>query len=166
MKVALRSDKYNRLGFVERYSQYFYDYKRISILGIADMSNCCFAEPYVLRGDEFIPASQIEEELGISKYIKAKKPFYSVIGTGNIIVSAKVAMSLGDTPIYIPEKSIYSLYYLNKDSLKSQGNGRWVADMKRISQTNDSIMEIVHNMGKEFVKCGGDRELFLKSRFE
>ena len=108
MKIQLRSDKHNRLGFVEKYNHYFYEDRRVTVLGLADVGGY-FSEPYVLRGDEFIPASQIEEEMGLEKYLKAKKPFYSVIGTGNIVVLAKISMTLGDNKVYIPEKSTYGL---------------------------------------------------------
>ena len=96
MKITLKSDKDNKLGFVEKYSHYFYEDRRVSVLGMADVGGY-FSEPFVLRGDEFIPAAQIDEEMGIAKYLKAKKPFYSVIGTGNIVVSAKIAMTLAKT---------------------------------------------------------------------
>lgn len=164
MKITLRSDKNNRLGFVEKYNHYFYEDRRVSVLCMAEVGGY-FSEPYVLRGDEFIPAAQIEEEMGIEKYIKAKKPFYSVIGTGNIIVSAKIAMTLGENKEYIPSKSIYGLYYLDKNSLKCVGNGEWTAVLKKISATNEQIEAWIQRLGEQFVQCGNDRELFLKSRF-
>ena len=164
MKITLRSDKNNRLGFVEKYNHYFYEDRRVSVLCMADVGGY-FSEPYVLRGDEFIPAAQIEEEMGIEKYIKAKKPFYSLIGTGSIIVSAKIAMTLGENKEYIPDKSVYGMYYLDKNSLKSLGNGEWTAVLKKVSVTNDQIEAWLQKLGERFVKCGNDRSLFLKSRF-
>lgn len=164
MKVTLRSDKDNRLGFVEKYAHYFYEDRRVSVLGMAEVGGY-FSEPYVLRGEEFIPAAQIEEEMGISKYLKAKKPFYSVIGTGNIVVSAKIAMTMGEKKVYIPEKSVYGLYFLDKNSLKPLGNGEWEANLKKVSSTNERLEAWFHQLGEQFVQCGHNRELFLKSRF-
>lgn len=164
MKLILKSDRNNRLGFVEKYEHYFYKDRRVTVLCMADVGGY-FSEPYVLRGDEFIPAAQIEEEMGIEKYIKAKKPFYSVIGTGNIIISAKVSMTLGEKKEYIPGKSTYGLYFLDKNSLKSIGNGEWSANLKRVATTNEQIEAWLQKLGWQFVLCGNDRELFLKSRF-
>lgn len=164
MKIQLRSDKHNRLGFVEKYNHYFYEDRRVTVFGLADVGGY-FSEPYVLRGDEFIPASQIEEEMGLEKYLKAKKPFYSVIGTGNIVVLAKISMTLGDNKVYIPEKSTYGLYFLDKNSLKCTGSGEWEANLKKVSATNEQIEAWLQNLGESFVKCGNDRGLFLRSRF-
>lgn len=164
MKLELRCDKNNRLGFVEKYSPYFYDDRRISVLSMCDVGGY-FSEPYIYRGDEFIPASQIDEEMGIAKYIKAKKPFYSVIGTGNIILDAKISMSLGTPSVYIPEKSLYSLYYLDKDSLKRTGERSWEVQCKRLSSMNITIEGWLQTIGERFVKYEGNRESFLKSRF-
>lgn len=164
MKITLRSDKHNRLGFVEKYSHYFYEDRRVTVLCMADMGGY-FSEPYVLRGDEFIPASQIDEEMGLEKYLKAKKPFYSVIGTGNIVILAKISMTLNGEKEYIPEKSVYGLYFLDKNSLKPLGNGRWEANLKKVSIVNEQIEAWMQNLGYQFVKCGNDRGLFLKSRF-
>ena len=164
MKVTLKSDRNNRLGFVEKYHQYFYDHRKISVLCMADVGGY-FSEPFVMRGEEFIPAAQIEEEMGLEKYIKAKKPFYSVIGTGNVIVSAKIAMTLGENPEYLPENSAYALYYIDKSSLVNKGSGVWEANLKRVPATSDKIEQWFHEIGKKFAECGNDREVFLKSRF-
>lgn len=164
MKVTLRSDRNNKLGFVEKYSHYFYEDRRVTVLCMADVGGY-FSEPYVLRGDEFIPAAQIEEEMGLEKYLKAKKPFYSVIGTGNIVVSAKIAMTLGENKTYIPEKSVYGLYFLDKNSLKPLGSGEWEANLKKVSATNEQLEAWFHELGRKFVECGNDRGVFLRSRF-
>lgn len=164
MKIKLKCDKNNRLGFVEKYTQYFYEDRQISVLGMANVGNY-FSEPYVFRGEEFIPAAQIEDEIGIEKYVRAKKPFYSVIGTGNIIVSAKISMSLDKPSIYIPEKSMFNLYYLDKDSIVQKSNTEWEAKLRRLSATNESLEKWFKSLGEKFVESGNDRELFLKSRF-
>jgi hypothetical protein len=164
MKLKLRSDKNNKLGFVESHTHYFFSEKRVEVLCMADVGSF-FSEPYVLRGDEFIPAAQIEKEMGVSKYIKAKKPFYSVIGTGNVIIKARIAMSMGANPEYLPEKSTYSIYGISKDSLRHVNGSHWEANMRRITTMSPALTEWFHTIGKQFVATGGDREQFLKSRF-
>ena len=163
MKITLRCDDDNHLGFVEGYSHYFYDERRVTALGLATVGGY-FSEPYVFRGGKFIPAAQIEEEMGIEKYLKAKKPIYSLIGTGNVIVQAKISMSMQDNS-YIPEKSSYTLYFLDKNSLVPKGVGEWSANLKRLTTMNDTLQSWLHKLGEAFVKNGNDRGLFLRSRF-
>lgn len=163
MKIALRSDKHGNLGFVEKYKRYTYRDNSISIMCMADAGGY-IAEPYVLRGDEFIPVKQIKEEMGIDKYINAKKPFYSLLGTGNVILSAKIAMSFDNK--YLPEKSSYHLYILNRESLVQTGSGRWEASTKLLTVGNAQIEKWLHDVAMRFTECGTDREVFLQSRIK
>lgn len=162
MKLTLRSDSGNRLGFVESFSNYYYKERRVSLMCLVEVGRS-FPEPYIKRGGDYIPASQIDQEMGIESYVKAKKPFYSVLGTGTAVLKARIAMSLEDGS-YLPESSQYELFFINKVSLVQKGVGEWSADLTRISVINDNLQKWFHKLGSEFAKCGGDRSLFLKSR--
>jgi hypothetical protein len=163
MKLKLKCDDNGKFGFVETYKPYAYNTGSVSMMVIANAGSF-IAEPYVYRGGSFIPAKTIEEEMGISKYITAKKPFYSVLGTGNIIVDMKVAYDL-KTKEYIKEKSTFNLYGVVKDSLAFDGKKGWVVDIRRLTTSSPEIDAWLDDMARKVASTGKDREELLKIRF-
>ena len=75
MKLKIKSDINGNFGFVEEFKPYVYDTKAVTVKMIVDAGNK-MSEPYVMRGGRFIPAKQIEVEMGIDKYVRSKKPSY------------------------------------------------------------------------------------------
>lgn len=164
MILSLKADKNcQRFGFVETWKPYSYDTGAVTILAIANAGKYV-AEPYIFRGGEFVEAETIENEMGINRYIKAKKPFYSLLGTGNLIVEMRICFDLKDRS-YIPDKSKFVLYGVVKDSLSFDSVKGWTIKLKRITSVNDTVQEWLNSMGTQIASCGTYRDLFLKSRF-
>ena len=163
MKLNLKCDDNGKFGFVETYKPYAFNTGSVSMMVIANAGDF-IAEPYVYRGGSFIPAKTIEEEMGISKYITAKKPFYSVLGTGNIIVDMKVAFDL-KTKEYIKEKSTFNLYGVVKDSLTYSEDKGWAVDIRRLTSSSSEIDAWLDSMAKRVASTGRNREELLKIRF-
>ena len=159
MRLKLKCSEDN-FGFVEVYKPYSYTVGAVTIMAVAEAGGG-FAEPFVYRGGEFIPASQIEEEMGISKYIRAKKPFYSLLGTGNVIVEMRVSFDL-HTHEYLD--STYKLYGIVKDSLVSDKDGNWSVELRRYTSSSPDLEMWLMELAKKTAKFGSDREAFLKSR--
>lgn len=113
MKVRIKNDGKN-WGFVEKYDIYKYQGKgfKKAIVGISlEGSEATLTEPYIFRRNSFEPLRTIEKEMGIEKYIKAKKPFYSLINEGLVVsLHARVDFETGE---YIPEDSKYIIYTKN-----------------------------------------------------
>lgn len=163
MKLKLKCDINGNFGFVEKYKPYIYDNGTISISAIVNVGKY-IAEPYVFRGGVFVPAKQIEEEMGIDKYIKAKKPFYSVLGTGNLIVDMKIAYDV-KTKEYIKDKSTFKMYGIVKDSLSFK-NDEWSCDIRTLTSSSTELENWLDKVSMEVAKTGSNREEFLKSRID
>lgn len=161
MKLKLRIDDNGQFGFVETYKCYKYDTGAVKMRVLANAGDY-ISEPYVFRKGVFIPAKKIDEEMGIFRYLKAKKPFYSVLGKGNLILDMRVSYNL-KTLEFIKDKSYFNMFYVVKDSL-CQKNDDWYVDIRRLSSSNDELISWLDNLGKKLALMGDDRKDFLKSR--
>lgn len=161
MKLTIRKSKDDKWGFVETYSSYSYLLKGSITVTVGVTVDGTLTKPYVLRGEEFIPLSQIEEEMGIDKYIKAKKPFYSLLSDG-FIVQLKVGLDFR-TGEYLPDKSCYTVYKVTDKKVISPIECE--LSLVRILDTTDKLNELMENLGKEIASYKGDRATFLRARF-
>lgn len=164
MKLTVRmSDKSPKWGYVEKFDVYRYDNEGfitvITGLHVIGPGEATLTQPYVLRGGEFIPLNVIEEEMGIAKYIKAKKPFYSLIEDGYVI-QLKVRLNF-ETGEYIPKKSILEVY---TPEIKNCGVLDGTMFLRRILSHPPKLKELLHSLAAEVATCKGDKEVFLKSR--
>lgn len=163
MKLKLKcSEDGEAFGFVEIFKPYSYTTGAISIRAVAEAGGN-FSEPFVYRGGEFISLKQIDEEMGIAKYIKAKKPFYSLLGTGNVILDMRAVFDI-KTREYIPSKSSFNLYGVVKDSLFQDENDDWYVELRRYSSRTPELDGWLHRLAKKSTRFGYDREKFLMSR--
>ena len=166
MTLTLKCDIHGTLGFVETFKPYVYNNGVIHIKALANVDGY-LPEPMVSRGGVFVPASQIDEEMGIAKYIKAKKPFYSILGTGDIVADLKVAYDL-KTKLYIPAKSDLKLYGFVKNSLVYDSDSKsdlWTVQLRRFTTSSEKLDEWLSSIANTIAQMGNDREAFLKSRF-
>lgn len=160
-KLKIRRSEENTWGFVESFKTYFCeDTGSITVL-VCINNKGEFAEPYVLRGNHFIKASQIDSEMGISKYINAKKPFYSMLSDG-FVAQVKVALNTVTNEI-IPERSGFTVYKADSKNLETDSSGE--LNISRVIQVPKHIDELMVVLQKDLALCKGDREAFLKSRF-
>lgn len=158
MIVKARRSKGNEWGFLEKYETYqYYDKGHIKALTSVTV-NGELAPVYAFRGEDFIPLKDIDEEVGISRYIKAKKPFYSKIREGFVVVlTAKVDFK---NKIYIPEESTYELYTLNG----APGDISKGLPFKKVLDVPKEFIDIVQEPLRQLGESFGDREAFLRSR--
>lgn len=159
MLVKARKDKNNSWGFLEEYKVYqYYETGYIKALTSVTVDKR-LAPVYVFRGEEFVPLEVIDSEMGISKYIKAKKPFYSKVNEGFLVVlKAEVNFK---TRKYFPEKSTFELYSLNDGASIDISKGlpfSPVLDIPR--EFRNVVEEPLRLLGESF----GDREKFLRGR--
>lgn len=160
MKVTIRKSKDDKWGFVETYSCYRYiDRGSVTVL-VGVTVDGTLTKPHVLRGEEFIPLSQIEEEMGIQKYIKAKKPFYSLLSDG-FIAQLKVGLDF-TTGEYLPDKSCYTIYKIAGKKVISPIECE--LNLVRLLETTDKLNDLMVSLSQEIATYKGDRELFLHKR--
>lgn len=160
MDLTIRMSKDNKWCCVESFNVYRYlDTGSISVtVGISPEGK--MVSPYVLRDEMFIPLKVIDEEMGIDKYIKAKKPFYSALAEG-FIVSIKAGVNFV-TGELIPEKTTYSVY-----SISSRGevvSNTSTLKLKRVLEIPDSVNDLMMKIAGEIASCKGNREVFLRNR--
>lgn len=160
MDVVIRKSMDNVWCFVEEFSVYRYIDKGSITVTVVVSPEGKLATPYIYRGEKFIPLSVIEEEMGIEKYINAKKPFYSNLADG-FIAKIKVGLNFV-TGEFLPEKSVYTIYSIGKtfDMKPSQGKLQLI----RVLNIPEQVHELMLNLSKEIASCGGDRAKYLRSR--
>lgn len=162
MRLNLKSSDDGKFGFVETYKPYSYSSGAVSMRVLANAGGY-IPEPYVFRKGLFVPAKEIEEEMGIEKYLKAKKPFYSMLGTGNVIVDMRVAYEF-KTCRYLEESSHFKLFGIVKDTLIQDENNEWSVELRQFTARNSEIDEWLKGLAIKIASMGSDREKFLLSR--
>lgn len=160
MKVTIRKSKDDKWGFVETYSVYSYLNKGSVTVTVGVTVDGTLTKPYVLRGEEFIPLSQIDEEMGIEKYIKAKKPFYSLLSDG-FIAQLKVGVDFL-TGEYLPDKSCYTIYKIANKKVVSSVECE--LSLVRLLDTTDKLNDLMISLSNEIATYKKDKELFLRKR--
>ena len=165
MQLTLRKDKDGRAGMVELFRIYKYIEDgsvslRCAVKVNSDMS-LSLQEPSVLRQNEFIPLAQIDEEMGIAKYIRAKKPFYSLLDNRTFVMYAKVAFTL-ENLVYLPEKSHFRLMYPRRTTDTPDGN--LIAFLTEVGSYSPASIEWFSQFAQQFAKYNFDREKFFRSR--
>lgn len=162
MDIRVRCDKNNRWGFVEEYKVYDYLGKGSvnALVGVGfDRS---MTEPYVFRGGSFIRLEEIDKEMGIEKYVKAKKPFYTLLKDGFIVkLDAKVDFINKE---YFPEKSSYSVYTPLK--ISKEGCSATKLVLMRVNEIPVEMDGSMRCLLQEVGGSMGDRETFLRGRMK
>lgn len=160
MEVKVKKSTDGVWGFVESFQVYRYNGK-----GSINVLTCItpdgdIAEPYVYRGGEFIPAEVVDQEMGIERYIWAKKPFYCKISDG-IIAYVKAGIDF-ETGELLRNKSSFSIYMMGEKMDMSYDKG--VVQLHEIFET-ERIKSLMDGVINKIFSSGEDRSKFLKSRF-
>ena len=160
MEVTIRRDKNKEWGFVESFQKYqALDKGNIKVITSVSPEGK-FAKPYVFRGGEFVPLEIIDQEIGISKYLKAKKPFYSRL-TDGFIVYIKAGVDY-EKKEFLPESTEVIVYKTFTKVLSSPNEGKLL--LVRVLDVPDRFSEMLNGLAKKVSECYGDRESFLKDR--
>lgn len=158
MLLKAKLDKNGEWGFLEKYSVYRYrETGHITAL-VGVTIDRELSEVFVFKGGGFVPLKEIEETVGIDKYIKAKKPFYSKVKDCFIVeLRAKVNFV---TKEYYPEESSFEVYTPNGvPSDVSKG-----IPVKGVLDVPSEFRNIVEEPLRLLGESLGDREKFLRSR--
>ena len=97
MIVKARKSKNNEWGLLEKYEAYRHFDKGYIKATTAVTVEKALAPCYAYRGEEFIPISQIDDEVGLDKYIKAKKPFYFKAKEGILEIDPDAFITITDS---------------------------------------------------------------------
>lgn len=160
MNVKIKKDKNNEWGMVESFQVYKYDtHGTITATAIVGV-NGELVKPFCYRKEEFIPASQIEEEMGIDKYLTAKKPFYSKVSEG---FPVKIVSAIDFITGEIDKKKSYCDVFM-VSSTKVAVNSGSIA-LSRVLNKPRSLELLCEDLIERVASCKGNREVFLKSRF-
>lgn len=160
MDVTIRMDKNGVWGFVESFSKYqTIDTGNIKVVvGVTPQGE--LATPYIYREEQFIPLKQVDEEMGIIKYIKAKKPFYCNLSEG-FIAFIKAGVNYTEKK-FLPETTDFIIYSVAGKEFESPTKG--ILHLKRVLDVPENLKTLMMKLAEEVSKCYGDREAFLKSR--
>lgn len=157
MKIKLRKAS-NGWGVVEKHDIYTYT-NATTVTHIYRLGTA----PVVHRGQRFLSLQVIEEEMGIDKYLRAKKTFYSVIDNrenDGPLVEVKVRYSYGDNYELI-DPEIKSISFL--DILYTEGDS---AIVKKVPLDSTKIFNKFHKDLEILLKSKASRKDFLLSRLE
>jgi hypothetical protein len=159
MEIKVKESKNNEWGFVESFKEWNYFGKGYIevVTGVTNSGD--YTEPYVYRKNEFVPLSVIDDEIGIDKYIKAKKPFYTLLSDG-FIVKIRAGLDFTNGEI-LHEKSAFEVYTVNSRIGRKDN----MVPMMRIREVPESVVDLMWNkLIPELSKCLGNREEFLRDR--
>lgn len=153
-----------KTGVVEKYKEYYYGYEgTVSMLcGVSIVEGeLVLSEPYALRGRIFVPLKVIDEEMGLSKYLRAKKPIYTIL-TNSPLIGVKVRKNF-QTNEYIEEGSEHNLLAPTVRGMLNDVEGRVVfklvdAEPEKIKKSAEALME-------KMALCRS-REEFLRMRMK
>lgn len=160
MNLNIRKGESGEWGFVESFENYRYNDKGTVTVLLVVTHEGKLSTPYVFRGGDFIPASVIHEEMGIEKYLKAKKPFYSRLSDGFIVkLKAGTDFLSGE---HVPENTSYEVYQISKTVAVSVNQGRLT--VRKLLEIPDKVKDLMTELAVEVAKCKGNRETFLLSR--
>ena len=138
-------------GFLESWGTYHYKgvltVKHVFALG---------SEPLIHRGGVYEGLSVVEEEMGIGKYIRAKKPFYSPIKESALILKADIPIQEG-TGIVLGER--VSISFLEPITVV-EGELYTREIPSSVEELSVVSLGDLNNMYESL----GDREKFLRGR--
>lgn len=163
LKVRISED--GQWGFVEKYRNYSYPSHEYVEAVVGVSADGTFVKPYILKDDKFYPAKVIEDEMGIKKYLNAKKPFYSLFSDG-FVVKIRAGLSITkDGCTYVPERSYFTAYTPVRNSIS--GEPEMVGDylvMMKIKEVTDILSSKMEVLMRQLGESSWDREKFLKGR--
>lgn len=159
MIINIKKSASKQWGFLEKYKKYEYNGKGSITALVGITRDGTLTSPFIYRKGEFEELSVIENEMGITKYIRAKKPFYSMLSDGLVVV-LKASVDYM-TKEYLEEESSYELYVLNGDLPRVPSKGVLFKKVSKVPKELDTaIKEPLRILGESF----GDREEFLRRR--
>lgn len=162
MKLVIRKGNNKGWGFVEKFQTSGAN-KNLYVKVIVGISpNGKMVEPYAFRGKEFISLRQIDDEVGIDKYIIAKKPFYSLLNDG-FVASITTCFNY-ETGEIVESKSTYTVYEAEGWVVTSDTEGE--LSLRNIIKVPEAVNNIIKEIQKTITKTRGDREKFFKERLE
>lgn len=160
MLVKARYDKNNSWGLLEKYESYQYNRKGYVKALVSVTKDGSFAPIYAFRGEEFIPLDIIDAEVGIDRYVKAKKPLYSKVGEG-FLVLLKAEVDYANK-VYYPDKSTYEVYTLNGTEVDVSKGLPFKRVLDVPKEFENLVKEPLRILGESF----GKKEEFLRKRIE
>jgi hypothetical protein len=160
MKLTVRRSSDNEWGFVETYKKNIY-FNTDSINVVTGVGkDAKMKEPFALRGGNFVPLSQINQEMPLEQYMRAKKPVYCKIKDG-FIVSMKVVIN-SHTGEYVKESSDATIYTVNRSSVLNGDCGE--VSLVSVLEVPEEVKNLINGFMEEIAKSD-NRVDFLKSRF-
>lgn len=160
MLLKAKCSKSRKWGFVEKFEVYNYR-SRGYVKALTSVTVDGELSPaYVFKGDEFVPISEIDKEVGIDRYLKAKKPFYSKLNAGFVVI-LKAEVDFANR-VYIPEKSSFEVYTLNGNPSNLDKG----LPFKRVLDVPKEFAQIVEEPLKILGESFGNREEFLRRRID
>ena len=160
MDLTIRKSEDNQWGFVENFSVYRYNNKGVITVTLVVTPEQRIAPAYVMRGNKFISADEIDREMGIEKYLKAKKPFYSLLSDG-FVAQVKSAYDC-ITGEFIQDKSSYGIYVRTPRSVTGISEGKLV--MRQLHETSKELDDTMFRIARKISLCQGNRRNYLLSR--
>lgn len=160
MRVKLKKGETTGWGMVETFQTYRYENHGTITVTAVVRGDGELAESFVYRGGDFIPASQIDNEIGIEKYIAAKKPFYMKLSDGFIVkIKAWVDYSKGKCDLSKSSFEVYSV--ADKDIAVNTGT----LLLTRVLNVPDTMTSLMNSLIRDVADCRGKRVQYIKSRF-
>lgn len=155
MKLKIRpNESRTEWGLIEDYGYYWYGGEWQTTLCIA--AGGVPVEPHLLIGGDFVPVSERLEAISIERYLKAKKPVFSLLGKGLIVKLTCPAKKGGG----VEEGSGSFSLWLPKDVKTEEG----ILVCERAKEVPELVTSSMEGVLADFKRTAGDRAGWLTSR--
>ena len=170
LSLKVRESTDGTFGFVEEYKQYeHYDTGYVEVTGCVGKGGI-LAPPYIYRNQNFVAASELEKEMDIAKYIKARKPFYTLLLPSSLLMKARMFYKDNGMTI-VPEKSLFEVYKSSPIQV-SEGEGfktfHFIQESSQAGMLKgkEAQLNYIRDINfKLLQETLGNRKEFLKRRF-
>lgn len=160
MVLKVRMDASGRSAYVEMFKSYRNGDKGYIEVVCSINPEGNIAPAYVMRGGDFIPASEIDSEMGIEKYTQAKKPFYTMLEDG-FIAKIRAGVDYSNNSL-IEGKTIFSIY--QPSEVEPGENGVFTLKLVKLLELSDELNKLLISKAREIASSGWDRNKYIRNR--
>ena len=162
MQVKVRRARDGQWGFLETFNVYNYAGKGTITSTVCITPEGKIASCYAFRGEEFISSEEIDNTVGIDKYVKAKKPFYCKLSDG-FIATIKAGYDFNEKK-FLRDKTSFNIYTVNKLVEPDLSGGRGTLTLEKILTLTPEVTELMYKVAEDICSCDGDRVQYIKNR--
>ena len=164
--TPIRQDENGVFGVVEKFKVYdYYGYEgSISALcgyDVLEDNTLSLSEPYALRRGLFVPLKEVADEMGLERYLRAKRPIYTIL-KNRPFFAAKICKNF-KTGEYLEAKSLHNVLSITSDGIKMINDSSGTVSFTMLQNEPKEFFERTEEIMRKVASCKSRAE-FLEMR--